>query len=187
MGVRFFFAPDDPPGGGTGDTDDQDTGQPPEGTASSGEGQDLVPREELHRLNREAAKYRRERNDLQNRLKAIEDAEKTEVERLKGQVDTLTKSHERIAARERELRVQVLAGQVGVSPDARADASKLLDWDAIADPDSDADLEEALKALVKARPYLRGASSGADGGAGGNGRQTAAGMNEQIRRAAGRR
>ncbi len=187
MGVRFFFAPDDPPGGGAGENDDPNDreGQSQEDDGSGN--QDLVPREELSKVNREAARYRRERNDLQNRLKAFEDAEKTEIERLQGQVKTLEDSLGKTSARERELRVQVLAGQVGVSPDARADASKLLDWEKIEDPDSDQELEAALKDLVKARPYLRGATSGADGGAGSGGRTTTAGMNESIRRAAGRR
>jgi hypothetical protein len=81
----------------------------------------------------------------------------------------------------------VLAEGAGIAPAARADASKLLDWSKIEDPDDDAILEEALKELVKARPYLRGSTSGADGGAGGDSTKVGAGMNEVIRRAAGRR
>lgn len=192
MKSRFIFAPDGDPGGTGGGTDDDSAGgggvEPPEGTESGGNEQDLIPREELQKVNREAAKYRRERNDLQNRLKAFEDAEKTDIERLSGQVTTLEEKLTKSQSRERDLRVQVMASRVGISPDAQADAAKLLDWEKIEDPDSDALVEDALKELVKERPYLRGGVRiGADGGAGGDGRSTAAGMNEQIRRASGRR
>ena len=189
MFTRFHFAPEGDPGGQGGENDDDaanDSGvEPPEGTGD--DEKDLVPRSELSKLNREAAKYRRERNELQNRLKAIEDAEKTDNERLSGEVKTLS---ERLAAsekRERALRVEVMASRVGVHPEARKDAFKLLDWDSIDDPDSDQEVEDALKSLVKERPYLRGSTTGADGGAGGDGRTVAAGMNDQLRRLAGRR
>lgn len=185
---NIYFAPDDPGGAGSddaGDPPDNDDSQAPGGTGSPTD-PDLVPREELQKVNREAAKYRRERNDLQNRLKQFEDAEKTEIERLSGENADLKKRLDTAQLRARELRVQVLAAKVGISPDARQDASKLLDWDAVGDPDSDTSLEEALQNLLKARPYLKGAARGADGGAGADGRTPGAGMNEAIRRAAGR-
>ncbi len=191
MWSRFIFAPDGDPGGTGGGTDD-DTGdgvvEPPAGTGSGTDEQDLIPREELQRVNREAAKYRRERNELQNKLKQFEDAEKSDLERLTGENKTLSERLTASEKRERALRVQVMASRVGVAPDAQADAAKLLDWGTIEDPDNDQMVEDALKDLVKERPYLRGGVRvGADGGAGGDGRSTAAGMNEQIRRAAGRR
>lgn len=192
MKPKFYFAPDDS-GGGTGsenDDDQDDQGrQPPEGTGSGTPSEDVVPREELSKVNREAAKYRRERNDLQRQLQEIKDAEKSDNERLSGELkaaqDNLTKSRSEI----RNLRVQVLAEKVGIAPAARADAAKLLDWDSMEDPDDVTILEDALKSLVKDRPYLRGSTvGGADGGAGGDGKSlVGAGMNAAIRRASGRR
>lgn len=190
MKSRFIFAPDGDPGGSGGENDDDSAGgggvEPPEGTGK--DEADLIPREELQKVNREAAKYRRERNDLQNRLKQFEDAEKTDIERLTGEVKALTDKLTVSETRERDLRVQVMAARVGIAPDAQADAAKLLDWSKIDDPSSDALVEDALKELAKEKPYLRGGvRHGADGGAGGDGRTPAAGMNDQIRRAAGRR
>jgi hypothetical protein len=192
MKARFLFAPDEGPGGSGGENDgdpaDGGTTESQAGTGSGSDGQDLIPREELQKVNREAARYRRERNELQNRLKAFEDAEKSDLERLTGENKTLSETLKASQERERVLRVQVMASRVGVAPDAQADAAKLLDWGTIEDPDSDQLVEAALKDLVKERPYLRGGTRvGADGGAGGDGRSTAAGMNEQIRRASGRR
>jgi len=191
MQSRFIFAPDGGPGGSGSENDDTsgDGGvEPPEGTGSGSDEQDLIPREELQKVNREAAKYRRERNELQNKLKQFEDAEKSDLERLTGENKTLADKLTASEKRERALRVQVMASRVGVAPDAQADAAKLLDWGTIEDPDNDQLVEDALKDLVKERPYLRGGTRvGADGGAGGDGRSTAAGMNEQIRRASGRR
>lgn len=185
---NILFAPDGDPGGqGGGDDDSPDTQglvEPPEGTDP--DEKDLVPRSDLQRVNREAAKYRRERNDLQNRLKQFEDAEKTEIERLSGENKTLSDRLSASEKRERALRVEVMATRVGVTPEARADAVKLLDWDKIEDPDNDQMIEDALKDLVKERPYLRGAVGGADGGAGTGGRSTSTGMNERIRAGRGR-
>lgn len=191
MKVKFYYAPDEgsgSPGGGTDDTQNDEGVQPPEGTGSgTGDDQDLIPRTELSKVNREAARYRRERNEANARLKEIEDRDKSELEKAQAQLTTTTDKLMKMESQNRDLRVRVLAEVVGIAPAARADASKLLDWSKIEDPDDDAILEEALKELVKARPYLRGSTSGADGGAGGDSTKVGAGMNEAIRRAAGRR
>jgi SMC interacting uncharacterized protein involved in chromosome segregation len=195
MKPKFYFAPDDSGGGSGGENDDDPTGdgggnQPPEGAGSGtpGEG-DLVSRDELSKVNREAAKYRRERNDLQRQLQEIKDAEKSDLERMKGDLDTRTKDLDKAHSEIRTLRVQVLAEKVGIAPSARKDAAKLLDWDSMEDPDDAVIVEEALKTLVKDRPYLRGVHvDGADGGAGAGGEgPVGAGMNAAIRRASGRR
>ncbi len=86
----------------------------------------------------------------------------------------------------RRLRAQVLGAKVGIAPEARADAAALLDWSSLGDPDSDDEVESALKKLVKAKPYLSGrSSSGVDAGRGGS-RDTGQDMNSLLRVAAGR-
>lgn len=194
MWSKFYFAPDDPGGGSGSDTDDDPTGdgggnQPPEGAGSGAPGEgDLVSREELSKVNREAAKYRRERNDLQKQLQEIKDAEKSDLERVTSELQTKSQELTKALTENRNLRVQVLAEKVGIAHSARADAAKLLDWDSMEDPDDGRIIEEALKTLVKDRPYLRGGHDGADGGAGaGGGGPVGAGMNDAIRRASGRR
>lgn len=71
-----------------------------------------------------------------------------------------------------------------VDPDA---AIQLLDWDSLEDPDSKTEIRNALKTLVKEKPYLLSTESGGfDGGQGGSGGQKPS-MNDRIRAAAGRR
>lgn len=194
MKPKFYFAPDDPGGGSGSDSDDDHAGdgsgnQPPEGEGSGAPGEGgLVSREELSKVNREAAKYRRERNDALRQLQEIKDAEKSDLERVSGELQMQTQRLNKTLAENRHLRVQVLGEKVGIAPAARADAAKLLDWDSMDDPDDGAIIEEALRTLVKDRPYLRGEVQGADGGAGSGGAgPVGAGMNSAIRRAAGRR
>jgi len=192
---RFLFAPDDPGGQGGGDnpdgTDDEGTGgSPPEGTESgsgSTDDKDLVSRSELARANRDAAKYRAQAREAQDALKAREDQDKSDLEKER---DRATKAEEKLVKIEkdaRELRVQVLAGKVGIAREARGDAARLLDWDDISDPDDERQVEVALRDLVKDKPYLLGnVPGGADGGAGGSRDTGSQDMNSLLRQAAGR-
>ena len=156
---------------------------PQEGTQDTQE--DPASRE-LSRLRSEAAKYRTERNSLQKRIEELEGAGKTEVEKLSSKVSENEMALADARDENRRLRAQVLGAKVGIAPEARSDAAALLDWSAISDPDSDDEVESALKKLVKAKPYLSGkSSSGVDAGRGGS-RSTGQDMNSLLRVAAGR-
>lgn len=156
---------------------------PQEGTQETQE--DPAGRE-LSRLRSEAAKYRTERNALQKKIEELEGAGKTEVEKLSGKVSETELRLAELADTNRRLRAQVLGAKVGIAPEARADAAALLDWSSLDDPDSDDEVESALKKLVKAKPYLSGkSSSGVDAGRGGS-RDTGQDMNSLLRVAAGR-
>lgn len=164
--------------------DDLTSTAPPEGTQD--ESQVDTASQELSRLRSEAAKYRTERNDLKKRLEELEGAGKTEVEKLTGKVSEYERSLSDLENTNRRLRAQVIGAKVGIAPEARADAAALLDWSGIPDPDSDDEVESALKKLVKAKPYLSGkSSSGVDAGQGGS-RDTGQDMNSLLRSAAGR-
>jgi predicted RNase H-like nuclease (RuvC/YqgF family) len=167
--------------------DDSTSPAPQEGTQESLE--DTASQEsnpELGRLRQEAAKYRTERNDLKKRLEELEGAGKTEVEKLTGKVSEYERTLDSLEDSNRRLRAQVIGAKVGIASEARADAAALLDWSAISDPNSDEEVESALKKLVKAKPYLSGKSnSGVDAGRGGS-RETSQDMNSLLRSAAGR-
>jgi hypothetical protein len=191
MKKHFLFSPDDPAGPGAEDEptpdDSQDDATPPVGDDGPGGQDDLVPRSELNKVSREAAKYRRELRTTQTALKEREDQDKSDLERerdraVKAEQDLKT---ERQAAR--QLRVEVLASRVGIVREARADASRLLDWDQVSDPDDERELESALRDLVKEKPFLLGkVPGGADGGAGAEREGGSGDMNALLRAAAGR-
>jgi hypothetical protein len=141
----------------------------------------------IQSLRKENASRRRKETQLSKRVEELEGASKTELEKA---TDKLTKQQDELNAaneRARRLTVRVLAEQVGIAPEARADASVLLDWSSIEDPDDEEQVLKALEDLVKNRPYLAGSITreGADGSAGG--RRTPVGdMNQRLREAAGR-
>lgn len=186
----LLLHPDGEGGGeGGGSSQEEEATAPPEGEAEtqggSGDGQtQMVPASE-------AQEARKEAKNLRQRMKAIEkerdelkgaqmsDAEKTTEERdkLREQAKTLAESN-------RTLRVQVLSSKVGIiDPEA---ASALLDWSKITDPEDDAEVEQALREMVKEKTYLAGnVAGGGDGGAGG-GSGEVVDMNQALRRAAGR-
>ena len=191
---RFLFAPDDPAGQGAGDDPNPDPddsgsgdGDPHEGTGGPGGQDDLVPRSELQKTSREAAKYRRERNELAKRLEAIDEKDKSEVQKYSDRATKLEADLTKAQEDNRALRVQVLASRVGIVPEARSDAARLLDWDSISDPDSEPEVEEALRTLTKSKPYLLGnVPGGSDGGAGGSRETGSQDMNALLRAASGR-
>jgi DNA repair exonuclease SbcCD ATPase subunit len=147
--------------------DDSTSPAPQEGTQVESQGDTANP--ELSRIRQEAAKYRTERNELKKRLEELEGAGKTEVEKLTGKVSEYERSLGSLEDTNRRLRAQVLGSKVGITPEARADAAALLDWSSIEDPNSDDQVESALKKLVKEKPYLSGkTNSGVDAGRGGS-------------------
>jgi len=157
------------------------------GSGSGGGSQPTVEslQSELKKTRDEAAKNRRERNELQKRIEALEAKEKTETERLTDSQTQLTKERDEALARTRKLTIRALAPQAGIAQSATADAADLfkpsetLDWD-----DEEAVVKE-LKDFVKARPHLAAKQGGADGGEGGS-RESEGDMNSLIRAAAGR-
>jgi DNA repair exonuclease SbcCD ATPase subunit len=164
--------------------DDSTSPAPQEGTQEESQGDTANP--ELSRIRQEAAKYRTERNELKKRLEELEGAGKTEVEKLTGKVSEYERTLGSLEDTNRRLRAQVLGSKVGITPEARADAAALLDWSSIEDPNSDDQVESALKKLVKEKPYLSGkTNSGVDAGRGGS-RETGQDMNSLLRSAAGR-
>jgi len=190
----YLFHPDDDSGsddGGQGGGN----GEQGSGSADSGSQEDKPDSQEgsgkdnkvLTDARKEAAKYRRERNELAKRVEALEAGQKTEVEKLSDKATTLAETNKELMATNRQLRVRTLAGSVGIADaKAAADAASLLDWETVTDPDSDAAIEEALRELVKDRPYLLGnVAGGGDGGEGGEHRASGSDMNQQIRSAFG--
>lgn len=95
--------PPDPPKGG--DPKTQEPKAPPKG------GPEPVPYERFKAVNDKAKTLENQLVDLQKQLKEREDADKSELEKLQGQVTDLTKSWE--AAQARALRLEV-AQQQGI-------------------------------------------------------------------------
>jgi hypothetical protein len=180
----------DPGGGGDGggdpDPGDPTPPEPQEGTPGP---QDDPKDEEIKGLRKESGKYRTELRKAQAKIEELEAKDKTELERAQeGNVKAKERA-DSLAERNRLLTARLIAGDLGVDPDARADAARLLDWDSIEDPEDESQVEEALRDLVDKRPYLLGRTAGgADAGAGRT-RQSGQGgdsMNDLIRAGAGR-
>ena len=101
-------------------------------------------------LRKEAGDNRVKAKDAQDKLDALESAKLTDEQRTQAELKKLRE--ETVPALEltnRTLTVQVAAVALNiVDPDA---AAKLIDWDAV---NAGATVEDALKALVVAKPYL---------------------------------
>jgi hypothetical protein len=101
-------------------------------------------------LRKEAGDNRVKAKDAQDKLDALESAKLTDEQRTQAELKKLRE--ETVPALEltnRMLTVQVAAVALDiVDPDA---AAKLIDWDAV---NAGATVEDALKALVVAKPYL---------------------------------
>lgn len=139
-----------------------------------------------------AKKAEAEAKQNAERLKALEDKDKSELEKAQGQVAELTKAQEARDASIKSLRLSVAvmgaAGQHGITdPDA---AQRLLDADKVEYDESGqpTNIEPLLKGLVEARPYLtagtrpQGSANGGEGGGRPNAEPT---MNDMIRQQAG--
>jgi len=188
----FLYTPDEPAGGGddpdpAAGGDDPAASGDPGGSQGSAEQSATVPRSELSKVNAEAAKYRRARNELQEKITALESRDKTQLEQAPEKAKTLEATVTQEQQTNRELRVQIIAAKVGVVAEARSDAARLLDWDKVSDPNSETAIEIALTDLVKEKPFLLGnVPGGADGGAGRGTGDAPLDMNALIRGSAGR-
>ncbi|MEU4154694.1 hypothetical protein [Streptomyces antimycoticus] len=114
-------------------------------------------RKEIERLRREAAKYRTKASDLEplaQKARELEDAQKSEQERLTEQ---LTAAQERIrSVQQRAVRAEVraLAAAEFADPD---DAHAFLDLDSFVSDDGDIDtdgIRDGLAELLKRKPHL---------------------------------
>jgi hypothetical protein len=160
-------------------------------------GDESISVEEARRLRRENAAFRTELKKFQDEKKAADDANLSELDKLKRDHAEAAAERDRLKAQlqrsETEKTLALAARKLGiVDEDA---AIRLLDWDALEfDPETGKpkNAEAQLKALMQARPWLAaqpGRSAGsADGGrqAGRNGSAGGEDMNTLIRRAAGR-
>lgn len=174
-------------GAGSGGTDDDDD-------ANGGAGGDGGTDDGARTLSPDdARKLRSESRNLRQRLKAAEQeleqrrkAEETEQQRLERELTTAAAKVEQAEARVRELEVQSAATKLGVRPEAADVVAALIDWTEVDATDSK-DVERAIRAIVKERPFLSARPDGLDGGQGrGAGAKGETDMNTVIRRAAGR-
>lgn len=191
----LFLFQTDPGGGsgGAGGTGDGDPGdpapQPPAGDDGDpgGTGDDTVPAAKLKEAQNEARNLRARLKAAEKERDELKGTQQSDVEKLTTERDNLRESLTEAEQRVRKLSVAVLAESVGIVKEARADAADLLDWSKIQDPSDDEEVTEALRALVKAKPFLAGSvAGGGDGGAGQGGNGQKVDMNTLIRQAAGR-
>ena len=107
-------------------------------------------RRALKKANAEAAKRRKRLEELEEQEKKRKEAELSEMEKLQQQLAEALQEKERLAkeARERALKAAIAVKAAKLNFVDPEDAYKLI---TVEDED---DVEEALKALAKAKPYL---------------------------------
>lgn len=189
--ILYHFEPDDGTGddGGTGGGDDDDT--------STDDAAALTPeeikaiRDENARLKATAAKGRTE---AARRAKAEADAARKQAEKdgdLAKLQEQLAAADQRAMAAEQKLQQQQARGIAkdlgAVDPPV---VVGLIDWNTIADPEDENEVRQAVRAVLKDKPYLRGTTKDPDAGkrGGGEGRPgEGTDMNAVLRRAAGHR
>ena len=153
----------DPEGGAEPAGQEPDESSGPGATGSDTDSESVSDlKAKLAQANREAAKYRKERNTAQAELKKRTDAELSEVEREKKRADEaeikLTESMARVQSA--NLRVALSQHKVGI---VDTDTAALLltqrgiEFDDEGQPQ---DIETAIDTLVKDKPFLAGAGTG---------------------------
>lgn len=126
----------------------------------------------VKKLRDEAAKHRTEARQAQERLKEIEDAEKSEAEKAIERANELERERDEAVTRANDtlIRAAVVneaAKQGAVDPDA---ALALLPKDAVTITDEGAaGAEQAVKDLLEAKPYLLGDQKKPPAGSAGGG------------------
>ncbi|MGW7350951.1 phage scaffolding protein [Streptomyces sp. NPDC054784] len=114
-------------------------------------------RREIEKLRTEAAKYRTRNKELEplaTAAKEAEEAQKTEAERLSGQLTDAQKRAEQAQQRAVRAEVKALAANSFADPD---DAHAFLDLAAYVDSDGDVDgaaIERDLAGLLERKPHL---------------------------------
>jgi len=189
------FAPDDKAGAGgdAGAGQDPNAGvQDPNASNNGGTGQDsktgsITDLEQaksvIEELRKENAKHRKEggtfKSELekaQAKLKEIEDANLSESEKLKKQVQELLAKDAESNRRLVDSKILVAASKAGFADPQ--DAIALIDRSALGE--NEKDLEEAIKAVLKSKPYLAKATDGGGQGAGTNTGNPAGGAGAQL-------
>lgn len=185
--------PDELKSGETPQGGEQDNGgQAPQG---DGQGGTDVSAAEVERLraalkaaNAEAAERRVKLKELEEAETKRREAEMSEVEKAQKQAQEMKAEAERLQGelRNTQIRHAVEVAAVGMQFHAPADALSLADLSQvqIGDDGTVTGVEDALKALVKARPYLVKPSTpaGSDINAGSRGRQRAPSNDELVAR-----
>lgn len=114
-------------------------------------------RKEIERLRREAAKYRTKAGELEplaRKAKELEDAQKTEQERLAEQLRAAQEKAQAVQQRAVRAEVRALAAAEFADPD---DAHAFLDLAAYVDGEGDIDtaaIQRDLRDLLKRKPHL---------------------------------
>ena len=161
-----------------------------ENKGGDGAGEEKFDAAYVKTLRQEAAANRKKATDLEAKLKARDDADLTETEKLKKQAaeatEKATQAEER--SRQRVARAEVLTEATKakiVDPDA---AYRLIRDDLeFGDDGEPKNVVALIKQLAKERPYLvQKAAGSADGGAGAGGTAAKSGMNDFIRKSTGR-
>lgn len=126
-------------------------------------------RAKLVEANREAAKYRKERNEAKASLDKAREAELSDIEREKKRADDAQRQLVETESRIRRANLRVALS----NPELRLvdvdTASLLLEREGIEydDEGEPQGIDKAVKALVKAKPFLIGASRSSSGGTNG--------------------
>lgn len=162
------LAPDDAAGGGAGSGQDPTQTGSGDGTAGStsaaqdakGAINDLESaKSALAEARKEAAARRKEASDLAARLKAIEDKELSETEKLKRELEALKASNASAGKALQDSKILVAASRMGfANPE---DALAFVDRAGLGDGLEN--LDDALKAVLKSRPYLKAQGAGGSG------------------------
>lgn len=193
--MSCFFAPDEGAGGGSGagaedGNGGEGKGSGDDGKGGNGSGEEKFDATYVKQLRQEAAANRKKAAEAEAKLKAREDADLSETQKLQKQADEANKKAEEAEQRSRQrvARAEVLTEATKaklVDPDA---AYRLIRDDIeFGDDGEPKNVATLIKQLAKDRPYLITRSTGsADGGSGHDSRGAGGGMNENIRRAAGR-
>lgn len=136
------------------------------------------------RLGRERDKYKDYDNlkAAAGELEKLKQGQMSETQRVQAQLDQLSKENVELKSRAQTARAEAAASRAGaLYPDLVA---AKLSAEAFSD---DKKLDAALAEVKKAYPALFGARAGsADGGAGAGNKPSGGGMNQWIRRSAGR-
>ena len=168
----------------TGREPDADTGREPDGDGDDGGRSSDATR----RARSEARKVRERLKAAEGELAELRKQTESDTQRAQREHKAAEARAEQAETRARELEVQVAAGRLGVRPDAVDLVAREIDWDEV-DRDDPKAVEAAIKAVVKARPYLsaREGAGGLDGGKGrGAGAKGEGSPTDLIRRLAGR-
>lgn len=144
-------------------------------------------RAELAESKKEQTKLRKQLSEARKKSKESKPSEEgnagTPDEQTQQQLAEMRQRTDQLQSKLQRARAANIASNMRVvDPEA---VVALIDWDDIEDPDDDAEIKDAIKALVKRKPYLA-KKADLDGGAGGGRRQQKRSMNEILRAPRGR-